>query len=128
MALTWLLTVGLFCSGAVALSPGARHLAKGARLLHQPSDERQKCDEMFDLFDKDEDKALNLHEMQALVAATGGEFEESSYTAACGALGANPSKGLSSEQLFKLYVNFGAGDIEKDHAVVTKISNSTKTS
>ena len=70
---------------------------------------------------------MNLHEMQALVSATGGEFEESSYTAACGALGANPSKGLSREQLFKLYVNFGAGDIQKDYAAVAKNSNSTRT-
>ena len=79
---------------------------------------RDKSDAIFRRFDADADGYLNLAELRALGAATGGEVTELMYGAVCQEIGADAARGVSIDGLWTLYTDAGMGDVSRDHNLV----------
>lgn len=88
------------------------------RKLTGPARLRGKSDEIHRHFDRDGDGYLNYPELAALGRATGGELPEIAFGAVCMEVGADSSRGFTPEDLFRLYVEAGMGDVNRDHNLV----------
>jgi hypothetical protein len=82
------------------------------------SRQREKSDALFDHFDVDRDGFLSYKELAALGKATGGDLPEIAYGAICGEVHADPKRGVSRDELFRLYTDAGMGNVARDYNLV----------
>lgn len=76
---------------------------------------RAKSDAIFAKFDTDADGFLGYLELRALGAATGGELSELAYGAICAEVEADAARGVSSDELFRMYTDAEVGDADRDY-------------
>lgn len=71
---------------------------------------------IFDMADRDKDGYLSFAELQWLARASGDmtDLSRQDYSTICRAVGAESSRGLSSDQLWKMYTKLHAGDAMED--------------
>mmetsp|Transcript_16700 Transcript_16700/g.30812 ORF Transcript_16700/g.30812 Transcript_16700/m.30812 type:complete len:560 (-) Transcript_16700:76-1755(-) len=84
--------------------------------LPDPED-RTRCDKIFEIYDEDKNGFLDLKETQKLALETGGNMREEVWPMMCGALGIDPKKGMTPDELYSFYMN-GGGSIKKDYEIV----------
>ena len=80
--------------------------------------QREKSDAIFDAFDQDKDGYMNYAELRALGTATGGSLTEIAYCAICEELGIDASRGVTKEELWRMYSSAGMGDASRDYNLV----------
>jgi Ca2+-binding EF-hand superfamily protein/thiol-disulfide isomerase/thioredoxin len=81
---------------------------------------RDKCDQIFDIYDEDKDGFLNCKEIGKLALETGGgALPESEFVQVAALLACDPKKGITKDALFKGYTEMGMGDIAKDLALAS---------
>ena len=92
--------------------------------------DRAKCDEIFDMCDKNKDGLLDFGEACWLTRITNGDDVESltaeAWTSLCGDLGG--AEKLTKELFYKSYTDHGAGDIATDYEKVKKAADAQSAS
>ena len=95
----------------VARRRAATDEAPGVRL-------RRKSDAIFAKFDADADGFLSFTELRSLGAATGGDLTELAYGAICAEVEADAKRGVTPDELFRMYTDAEMGDAERDYNIV----------
>ena len=92
---------------------------KRRRQQDEPARLRHKSDAIFGRFDVDGDGFLNFAELSVLGAATGGgELSQLAYGAVCHEIGADAARGVTCDELFKLYTDADMGDANRDYNLI----------
>ena len=84
---------------------------------------REKSDAIFGRFDLDCNGFLNYKEISLLGAATGGEIPEIAFGSICEEINEDPTHGISSNGLFKLYTTAGMGDADRDFNMIFRAAS-----
>lgn len=79
---------------------------------------RRKSDRIFAKFDVDADGYLSFKELRALGAATGGDLTELAYGAICAEVDADAKRGVTPDELFRMYTDAEMGDADRDYNIV----------